>query len=184
MITIGGTKPPFLRYIFSIFTYAKDMTDIWKSSPESFLSLTSYWTRPSRNTANTYLKANARNPVCDLSLCPTKVLSAFCSKYKDLSYICTLIKFKSMLTKVIEQAKIDHFTKWFERADKIVIVSHVSPDGDAIGSSLGLYHFLDSLIIQITGKFILSSASCFPKESIRMIFTVRCTIPIRRAVCV
>ena len=31
-----------------------------------------------------------------------------------------------MLTKVIEQAKIDHFTKWFERADKIVIVSHVS----------------------------------------------------------
>ena len=49
-----------------------------------------------------------------------------------------------MLTKVIEQAKIDHFTKWFERADKIVIVSHVSPDGDAIGSSLGFYHFLDS----------------------------------------
>ena len=45
-----------------------------------------------------------------------------------------------MLTKVIEQAKIDHFTKWFERADKIVIVSH----GDAIGSSLGLAHFLDS----------------------------------------
>lgn len=49
-----------------------------------------------------------------------------------------------MLTKVIAQAHIDHFTKWFERADKIVIVSHVSPDGDAIGSSLGLYHFLDS----------------------------------------
>ena len=49
-----------------------------------------------------------------------------------------------MLTKVIEQAKIDHFTKWFERADKIVIVSHVSPDGDAIGSSLGLAQFLES----------------------------------------
>lgn len=46
-----------------------------------------------------------------------------------------------MLTKVIEQSKIDHFTKWFDRADKIVIVSHVSPDGDAIGSSLGLWHF-------------------------------------------
>ena len=52
-----------------------------------------------------------------------------------------------MLTKVIEQAKIDHFTKWFERADKIVIVSHVSPDGDAIGSSLGLYHFFDSFFL-------------------------------------
>lgn len=49
-----------------------------------------------------------------------------------------------MLTKVIAQSNIDHFTKWFERADKIVIVSHVSPDGDAIGSSLGLWHFLVS----------------------------------------
>ena len=49
-----------------------------------------------------------------------------------------------MLTKVIEQSNIDHFTKWFERAEKIVIVSHVSPDGDAIGSSLGLWHFLNS----------------------------------------
>ncbi|MDE5677346.1 bifunctional oligoribonuclease/PAP phosphatase NrnA [Phocaeicola sp.] len=49
-----------------------------------------------------------------------------------------------MLTKVIAQANIDHARKWFERADKIVIVTHVSPDGDAIGSSLGLSHFLES----------------------------------------
>lgn len=49
-----------------------------------------------------------------------------------------------MLTKVIEQSKIDHFAKWFERAEKIVIVSHVAPDGDAIGSSLGLWHFLNT----------------------------------------
>ena len=49
-----------------------------------------------------------------------------------------------MLTKVIAQAEVDHVEKWFDRAEKIVIVSHVSPDGDAIGSSLGLYHFLTS----------------------------------------
>ena len=49
-----------------------------------------------------------------------------------------------MLTKVIAQAEVDHVEKWFDRAEKIVIVSHVSPDGDAIGSSLGLYHFLNS----------------------------------------
>lgn len=49
-----------------------------------------------------------------------------------------------MLTKVIEQSNIDHFTKWFERAEKIVIVSHISPDGDAVGSSLGLWHFLNT----------------------------------------
>ncbi len=48
-----------------------------------------------------------------------------------------------MLTKVIAQANIDRVGKWFDRAEKIVIVSHVSPDGDAIGSSLGLFHFLN-----------------------------------------
>lgn len=47
-----------------------------------------------------------------------------------------------MLTKVILQANIDHAEKWFDRAENVVIVTHVSPDGDAIGSSLGLYNFL------------------------------------------
>lgn len=50
-----------------------------------------------------------------------------------------------MLSKVIAQANVDHVEKWFVKAEKVVIVSHVSPDGDAIGSSLGLYHFLVSL---------------------------------------
>lgn len=49
-----------------------------------------------------------------------------------------------MLTKVILQANIDKVAKYFERADKIVIVTHVSPDGDALGSSLGLFHFLET----------------------------------------
>lgn len=49
-----------------------------------------------------------------------------------------------MLSKIIAQANIDHFAKWFDRAERMVIVTHVSPDGDAIGSSLGLWHFLNS----------------------------------------
>ena len=49
-----------------------------------------------------------------------------------------------MLTKIIAQADIDRAEKWFEKAERIVVVSHVSPDGDAIGSSLGLYHFLNT----------------------------------------
>ena len=49
-----------------------------------------------------------------------------------------------MLSKIIDQANIDHFAKWLTHAEKMVIVSHVSPDGDAIGSSLGLWHFLNS----------------------------------------
>ena len=49
-----------------------------------------------------------------------------------------------MLKKVIESSKVDHFVRWFDRSEKIVLVSHFSPDGDAIGSALGLYHFLTS----------------------------------------
>lgn len=47
-----------------------------------------------------------------------------------------------MLSKIILQANIDKVETYFEKADKIVIVTHVSPDGDALGSSLGLCHFL------------------------------------------
>lgn len=49
-----------------------------------------------------------------------------------------------MLSKVILQANIEKVETYFERAGKLVIVTHVSPDGDALGSSLGLYHFLSS----------------------------------------
>lgn len=64
---------------------------------------------------------------------------------KKNKYFCSsLLNPIRMLSKVIAQANVDHVEKWFEKADKIVIVTHVSPDGDAIGSSLGLYHFLSS----------------------------------------
>ena len=59
-------------------------------------------------------------------------------------YFCTSLNENHMLSRIITQANIDHVEKWFEKAEKIVIVSHVSPDGDAIGSSLGLWHFLQS----------------------------------------
>lgn len=37
------------------------------------------------------------------------------------------------------------FKKLLKNTQKIIIVTHWSPDGDAIGSSLGLYHFLKQL---------------------------------------
>ena len=47
-----------------------------------------------------------------------------------------------MLNKIIPEPSIQKAKKLIEKSDKIVIITHVSPDGDAIGSSLGLYHFL------------------------------------------
>lgn len=47
-----------------------------------------------------------------------------------------------MFTKIIDQGLIDKVKHLLDKSDKIVILTHVSPDGDAIGSSLGLYQYL------------------------------------------
>ncbi len=47
-----------------------------------------------------------------------------------------------MITKIIAEDSIQKAKKYIDHVDRIVIVTHLSPDGDAIGSSLGLYHFL------------------------------------------
>ena len=47
-----------------------------------------------------------------------------------------------MISKIIAQHKISQVENFLDKYDKIVIVTHVSPDGDAIGSSLGLYNYL------------------------------------------
>lgn len=47
-----------------------------------------------------------------------------------------------MISKIISQEKIAHVEDLLDKYEKIVIVAHMSPDGDAIGSSLGLYHYL------------------------------------------
>jgi len=47
-----------------------------------------------------------------------------------------------MLNKIITEDNIQKAKKLINKYDKIIIVTHTSPDGDALGSSLGLYHFL------------------------------------------
>ena len=49
-----------------------------------------------------------------------------------------------MLTKIINNDSINRLKTYIEKGDKFVIVSHEMPDGDAIGSCLGLYHYLMS----------------------------------------
>ncbi|MDR0733939.1 MAG: bifunctional oligoribonuclease/PAP phosphatase NrnA [Dysgonamonadaceae bacterium] len=50
-----------------------------------------------------------------------------------------------MLNKVISEENIRKAKELMLRADKTVIVTHQVPDGDALGSSLGLYHFLKTI---------------------------------------
>ena len=47
-----------------------------------------------------------------------------------------------MISKIIAEDHINKVEKAIESVDKIVIVVHVGPDGDAMGASLGLWHYL------------------------------------------
>ncbi|MDR3309056.1 MAG: DHH family phosphoesterase [Tannerella sp.] len=49
-----------------------------------------------------------------------------------------------MLTKLIDSDKIHKIKSLIDKGEKFVIVAHEMPDGDAIGSSLGLFHYLMS----------------------------------------
>jgi phosphoesterase RecJ-like protein len=47
-----------------------------------------------------------------------------------------------MISKVIAEDLIHKVQKEIDKAEKNVIVVHVGPDGDALGSALGLWHYL------------------------------------------
>ena len=55
-----------------------------------------------------------------------------------------------MITKIIDGEKIQSVHKKIEESTDIVIVTHLSPDGDAIGSSLAFSHFLKFLEKKVT----------------------------------
>jgi phosphoesterase RecJ-like protein len=48
-----------------------------------------------------------------------------------------------MLKKIIQEEPIQKAKKYIEKGNNLVILTHVAPDGDALGSSLGLFHFLN-----------------------------------------
>ena len=50
-----------------------------------------------------------------------------------------------MLTKIIDGDATQKLRTYIDKGDSFVIVTHEMPDGDAIGSSLGLYHYLMTL---------------------------------------
>ena len=50
-----------------------------------------------------------------------------------------------MLTRIIAPELVTKFKEWQNECKQFVIIAHTNPDGDAIGSSLALYHFLKYL---------------------------------------
>ena len=60
---------------------------------------------------------------------------------------------------MIQQSELEKLTQLLSTPKQITIVSHTNPDGDAIGSSLGLYHFL----IQLKHNVKVIVPNAFPK---------------------
>jgi len=52
------------------------------------------------------------------------------------------MNFTEPISEVIQPQKVNEIMEAMERSEKIVITTHLSPDGDALGSTLALYHFL------------------------------------------
>lgn len=50
-----------------------------------------------------------------------------------------------MLSKIIDARSIELVRREIAKSERVVILGHISPDGDAIGSSLGLLHYLKEL---------------------------------------
>jgi phosphoesterase RecJ-like protein len=50
-----------------------------------------------------------------------------------------------MLKKIISEQTVEQFRQLFVNAENIVLTAHVNPDGDAIGSTLGLSSFLRNM---------------------------------------
>ncbi|MEG2599963.1 MAG: bifunctional oligoribonuclease/PAP phosphatase NrnA [Muribaculaceae bacterium] len=50
-----------------------------------------------------------------------------------------------MISRILKEEQVTQLRKYLAHYDDIVITCHVSPDGDAIGASLGLYHLLTTL---------------------------------------
>lgn len=47
-----------------------------------------------------------------------------------------------MLTKILDENAVHRFSRYLEKGEKFVLTAHLSPDGDAIGSALGMAHYL------------------------------------------
>lgn len=49
------------------------------------------------------------------------------------------------MNKMLNSAMVDKFRRWIEASERIVLTCHVRPDGDAIGSTLGMMHLVLAL---------------------------------------
>ena len=79
-----------------------------------------------------------------------------------------------MISRVINEKDIDKVRNLLVGSDKIVITCHLTPDGDAIGSSLGLMHTLNAIgknAVVVTPDLVPKSLQFLPGVKDTLAFT-------------
>lgn len=61
-----------------------------------------------------------------------------------IGYLCRL-KEKGSMNKMLNSQMTEKFLRWIDESQNIILTCHVRPDGDAIGSTLGMLHLLNSI---------------------------------------
>lgn len=79
-----------------------------------------------------------------------------------------------MISRIINEKEIQKLRNLLTRSDKIVITCHLTPDGDAIGSSLGLMHTLNAIgknAVVVTPDLVPKSLQFLPGVKEAVAFT-------------
>lgn len=66
-----------------------------------------------------------------------------------------------MKSNIFTQSQLNFVSSALQKAEHIVLVTHMSPDGDAMGSSLGLAHFLRAMNKQDVTNIVPNAAPSF-----------------------
>lgn len=61
-----------------------------------------------------------------------------------------MVPLHNNMEKILTEEGLNRFRELIDKATKVVICGHVSPDGDAIGSTLALKHWLTRKGKQVT----------------------------------
>lgn len=79
-----------------------------------------------------------------------------------------------MISRIIDEKAIESLRKLLGRSERIVITCHLTPDGDAIGSSLALCHVLNSIdkqAVVVTPDMVPKSLAFLPGVKDTVAFT-------------
>ncbi|MDE6715167.1 MAG: DHH family phosphoesterase, partial [Muribaculaceae bacterium] len=80
-----------------------------------------------------------------------------------------------MINRVVSAKEVKELAELLSESYRVVITCHVSPDGDAIGSSLGLYHLLTDL-----GKDVKVVTPDAPLQSLKFLESWKEIVPYSR----